>query len=221
MATWQQISDSVRFRLGNRTDLSSGVGLTNLEDWINAAIREIAHMHRFPQQETEATVTTNSVDRFVPLPADTYAILTVRDLTNNRPLTPLEGDWHEYERRDTSVPGRPTKWLRFGNNLYFYLPPDAAYNMRLGIWKEPPAISSAAPVDEPALPEVWHDGVKILATRNGWRALGDDRRAELIETGEWARFATLVKTPHGAERNNPQRRGLRVRHYINQQHKGA
>jgi hypothetical protein len=219
MANLGQIQTAVRYRLGDRSDLSTTDGLVLLTRWANEAQREICHAFRFPQQEDEITLSTNATNRFVTLPATTYAVLTVRDTTNNRSLVPLEGGWHEYERRDTTVRGAPSKWLHFKDRLYLYLPANGVYTLNVGIWKEPTDMVNIE--DSPSVPVIWHDAVKILATRNGWRDLGDDRRAELIESGEWLRFINTVRTPSGIESTNPKRRGLRVRHYIMRTHEGT
>lgn len=220
MATFSDIQGAVRFRLGARTDLSSGDGLTALNLWINAAQQELAHMLRFPGIErNDTSMVTSSADRFVNLPSDAYAVLSVYDSTHSFMLDPFEGGWHEYERQvSTTTTTQPTKWLHFENRIYFKDPPSGAFNLRVGLWINPPTLVN--PGDTPVLPPIWHEAITLLATRSGWRALGDDRRADLLEQGEFASFLARVQTPKAVESHVPKRRGLRVRRFITKPHLG-
>ena len=220
MASFSDIQAAVRFRLGARTDLSSGDGLIALNVWINDAQQQLAHMLHFPGIEREDTsMTTSATDRFVTLPSDAYAVLSVYDVTHSYMLDPFEGGWHEYERRvSTTTTSQPTKWLHFEDRIYLKDPPNGAFSLRVGLWIHPPQLVD--PGDAPVLPPTWHEAITILAARNGWRALGDDRRADLIEQGEFASFIARTRTPKAVEHNVPKRRGLRVRRFITHPHKG-
>lgn len=222
MAILSEIQSSVRFGLGSRSDLLAGDGLSALNGWINAAQREICHRFRFSELEREDTsLVTNASDRFVSIPGNVYAVLSVYDATNSRLLDPFPGGYPEYERAVSStIRTRPTEWLRFANRIYFKDPPDNAYSLRCGFWVEPDILGadlSASPI----IPEVWHDGIKILAKRNGWRDLGDDRRAQAIVSEEWQPFLSWVRSPMGIEMNNAKRRGLKFRRNWHHQHMGV
>lgn len=211
----------VRYRLGNRTDLTTGDGLTALDRWINAAYQEICHTFRFTELESEDTSLTMSTSlAYVAVPSNVYAVLSVTDTTASQHLDPFEGDFAEYERRRiTLTAANPTRYLIYANRIYFHPIPSAANVLRCGFWLEVTPLSAVT--ESPIIPSLWHDGIIILATRNGWRDLGDDTRAQLIETGEWLAFTARVRTPRAIEAMLAKRRGLRVRRFIRTRHKGV
>lgn len=216
----QTLRSTVRYRLNNRDDLTAGDGLTALDFWINEAYREICHTTRFTELESENTsLTTSSTLRYVALPTDVYAVLNVFDVTNSTQLDPFEGGIQEYERQNAGgITGFPTKWLTHANRIYFHVPPNGAFSLRVQLWNEPATLS--ATTDTPVIPAVWHDAIVILATRNGWRGIGDDTRAALIEGGEWAAFMQRISTPRAIQGQLAKRRGLKLRLNIRWPHKG-
>lgn len=211
------IRSHVRYRVGARGDVATGDGLSAINGWINAANREIAHSTRFHELEGEGTVSTANGVRTVAIPIAAagnavYAVLSVYDTTNAALLDPFVGTFQEYERTIGTTTNRPSEWLHFSNAIYLKPTPNAVLVLRAGLWLEP--LELVDDTDTPEIPAVWHDGIEILATRNGWRALGDDERALAIERGEWASFLRRVRTPIGIEAHVPKRRGARMRQRI-------
>lgn len=212
MADLTTLRLKVRYRLGNRDDLTTGDGLTLLDEWINDAYEEIAHSVHFHVFESEATLATVVGERRISLASQSpviYAILSAHDVTNDRNLDRFSGGFNEYERVVGVTNGDPIEYLHYGTFFYMRPPPSAIISIRLGVRIEVTRLTT--PGSSPLLPIVWHRGIEILAARNGWRGLGDDARAAAIEQNEWRSFRATVRTPRAIEAYSPRRRGVRTR----------
>ena len=213
--TLQQLRDYVRYRVGQRTDLTTGTGLTNLDIWINTAKQEIEHSIRFTELEEELNLPTATANqRYIDLSLTSgiYAILSIYDVTNARQLDPFDGDYAAYERQFPTTYSRASSWLHFADRLYLTPGPDSADVFRAGIWRETADLTAVG--ESPVIPGVWHEAVAILALRNAWRALDEDARASAVERGEYASFIRRVRTPKAIESHNSHRRGVRVNRAI-------
>jgi len=211
--TLAEMRTQIRYRVGRRSDLTSGDGLTVANYCINRAQRQITHTFRFSELEAENTsrTTVNNVDT-VAVPTPAYAVLSVFDVTNTLFLRPLPGGWESYERTRSTSTAHPTQWLRFADLIYFRPRPNGAFNLRMGIQTEPADLTVDG--DQPVIPPVWHDGIIILATIHLWRSIDEDERADALERGEWRSFLSQVRTPKALESHVSKVRGLRVQRYL-------
>jgi len=123
MATLVDMADRVKFKLGNKEAID-----THIDAALNQAVLQITWEKR-PHEMTAVTgaitltdlkfAYTFNVTSSDLAVEDVYAILVVRNNTNNFPLH--EGTIYEFEGRDqTGTTGTPSKWVRRANSLLFY-----------------------------------------------------------------------------------------------------
>jgi len=136
----------VKFRMGQRTDLSS----VDSEDfyglWVNTAYKQLTSknvifgikgFHKsfyFPELETnDSSQSTVDGQAYIDVPTDALVIREVEDTTNARLLSPINwGEYKEYaDRADTSAESEPTEWVRRGTYIYLHSTPDDAYEMNI------------------------------------------------------------------------------------------
>jgi hypothetical protein len=209
--TLEQMQAEIRFRLGGtrRSDLQSGDGLTALNNWIDFAYRSLVHTIRFPQFERLDTTQSTSVSNaYITIPTGIYNIFTIFDITNANYIEPLPGGWEEYERRGvlSANAGKPSRWTRLNNLVYFEPRPDAVYALRLFALDEPSLI---APGTEPVIPEVWHMGIVFRAVAEGWIAY-DEPEKSASAMKQYAQHLGSTRTQRGVESHGRRSRGIKV-----------
>lgn len=179
MTTLATMRARVLLALGNKG------GITNL---IDANLNEATLQHTFTVQPKEAQVSTTfsvtsaqaSYDISSDLSiTDLYAVLYVRDNTDDVPLE--QGNETEYNnsRQDSTVAsnlGAPRKWLHIDDDLILYaqIPNSTARTIGLRYLQRPPTMTSSQ--DFPLLRE--HERpVEQLAKALTWLDLGNDAKA--------------------------------------------
>jgi hypothetical protein len=190
----------VKFRLGQRTDLSSVDGEDFYSLWVNSAYKELASKNSifgikglrskvyFPELET-ADTSQSTVDgtAYIDVPTGALIIREVEDTTNDRLLERIS--WGEYKsyagRADTDAEGQPTQCVRRGSYIYLYPTPDDTYAMTIDYRKKITVnISGSSTTDIGA---EWDEPIVQLATYKGLMWMGEfDKsqpvKAEFMET---------------------------------------
>jgi len=190
----------VKFRMGQRTDLSS----VDSEDfyglWVNRAYRELTSKSRifglkgfhnrvyFPELETlDDTQETTDGQEYISVPSDALIIRDVWDSENDRLLTRMS--WHEYVSRvgraDTDAEGKPTRWVRRGLHIYLDPTPDDAYDMT--IYHRRKITTDISGTDTTAIGGEWDEPIVQLTTYKGlmWMSKfpeAKEVKAEFMET---------------------------------------
>lgn len=144
---------------------------------VNNAVIELVYklrMKEFHDTNTFSTV----VDTYeYALDADEFAVVSVRDLTNNVPLSPKEILQLDQVAKDlTTGVGAPSRWALWeGNILLFDEIPDAVYSMQRRSLKRPTLLT----VTTSTLPtqEEWDDLITLLAISKAFLSIGQAEEA--------------------------------------------
>jgi len=158
----------------------SNVSETRVDLWVNQAIQDIGTT--FPFQETIKTNTSDCVseaDVRIYSIADDWSITDLRtvislhDATNNK--------WMEQtyiKKIDGARPtssGKPTKFMHLGGNIEFEYATDDIYTYEMRYQQLIAKLTEGA--HRHVLPEDWEEGIIILATWKGFRALKEYEKA--------------------------------------------
>ena len=144
--TYDSFIKYVKFRMGQRTDLSSVDSEDLYGTWVNAAYKMLTSknvifgikgFHKsfyFPELETyDDSQSTVAGTTHIDIPSDALIIRDVEDTTNDRLLTPIS--WLEYKnypnRATTSARSEPTEYVRRGTYIYLHPTPDDVYAMTI------------------------------------------------------------------------------------------
>jgi len=130
MTTLATMRNRVSFGMGAKSNLSAQIDLAlneaTLQHTLTVKPREMQKSTTFSSVDGTAAY---NLDSSVATDGDLYAILYVRDQTNDLPL--LQGDETSYhlENQDATVAGnkgRPNRWIHIEDDLVIYsLIPDA------------------------------------------------------------------------------------------------
>jgi hypothetical protein len=164
---------SVKLKLGNKANIENQLDLQ-----INRAMSQFVYEIK-PQESwatsTFATVADQHVYTFASdlSNADIYALMVLRDTTNDNMLS-RGGVQHFYRNRRST--GKPHLWTRYGNNVILYSQvPDAAYTIEYLYVKAPTPMSADADVFP--LNEEWEQPVEELAAALLWSDLNEPQNA--------------------------------------------
>jgi len=146
---------------------------TDLTERLNEAQREIAMRYKLYTTRKLCTFDTTGEEARYALPADCYAVLRLRDNTNNLRLKRV-GD-NAYSRRSDETSGKPTEYTRHRNWVVLMPPPDDAYEMEMYYTLLPVDMVDSS--DEPVIPEAWHKGMARLARALHFDDVGDFPKA--------------------------------------------
>ena len=177
-----EIRAEVKRRIGNVTQVD--VDDDRYDLWINLAYLDMAGTYAFPQlkQLSEATLQTN--DRLVSLPSDLFAIYSVRDATNNKKVTKASDI--VFDNLDlTSTGAYLEHYQRVGNMLELYPKLSANCDVLIRYCRNFTLLTDDD--HEPAFNINYHEGLMMLATAKGLRALFEYKKA-MAEKNEYVAF---------------------------------
>ncbi len=147
---------------------------TWLDARLNEAHKEIAIKFKFHNGRNLVTFSTVAAQAKYNNPGDCYAMFSIRDNTNGKPLTRI--GYSKYAHRDDSLVspqpnGKPEKWIRYRNFFIMIPTPDDIYVNEMFYATAPPDMVN--PTDTPIVPEPWHIGICRLARVYHWDLKGD------------------------------------------------
>ena len=176
--TFTLFKDELQLELGERTDIASLGGVNFLGTFINSAYITVTTQNKmwgvrrnfyFPQLETFSTVNTSDGDSSIDVPTDCVIVRHLWDSTNDVKLTAIPfATYIQYTARaDTTAEGKPTQWVRHGDNIYVHPTPDDEYTMYIYYRKRPAVLVDDA--DTTVIGAEWDEPIlrvaKVLALR--------------------------------------------------------
>lgn len=193
MATIADRRGFVQLLLSNRSDLSViQVGdpapfntRPKIDAWMGESYIEMGNSWEFEDLEIGPliSVTPNDgVTQSTPFPADCRAVKQISiDFDGTGKYIPLRGPFNINVIRRTAglSPGKPSRWARFGYNLWFDRVPDQAYNYQLVYWQKPVLVVNVADATSDientplAMPDDWLTILDNLTALRGWQYLED------------------------------------------------
>jgi hypothetical protein len=160
---------TLRARLGNPS--LTDVPDATLNEELNEAYKEVTAKYKHYKGRKLVTWPTVVGQESYSLPDDCFAVLRVRDNTNNLRILPFRSD-DAWARRDTTTPnGKPVKYRRQRGFLSFFPVPDGVYTVEL-FYSSVPA-DLAGDDNSPVIAESWHIGIVRLARAMHWDNIGD------------------------------------------------
>ena len=194
-----ELQDEIRYNLGNRTDLD-----TRLQRFLNLAQIRVARLHDFDELKALMTNTTNyvddSTDKFLVVPTRLRKVFSLRliDGSNSRKLdmvTPRMWD-RVIPKPDYYSRGRPSKFVRWGDNLEFWRVPDAEYDLELRCTLWPTPFSTGSQTSDLDQKD---DALIALGTSLAFTSL---RRMDKANE-HWAIFRSIMKESTGEDVIDP------------------
>lgn len=139
---------------------------------VNSAVIELIFKVRMSEFHNTKAFSTAANTIGYALDANEFAIISVRDLTNNLPLTPKEILQLDDISADHTVgAGDPSKWTLWKSDiLLFEEIPDGVLSMQRRGLKRPTKLVD--PDDVLATPDEWDDVVTTLAISKAFVAIG-------------------------------------------------
>jgi hypothetical protein len=159
------LDDELKLLLGNRSDTAITAARRYL--WLNNAQKELAYAFPFFQNADKVSTSMVIGQSEYALPENCVAIYSIRDVTLKRKIA--RSSFRKFDNIDALQSGNPTHYCRFGNWFELTPVPSAANTMLLRFGKE--IVSMSNRVDNPTLPDPWHEVVLLGAEVRGWRAL--------------------------------------------------
>jgi len=132
--------------------VASDIGRTDkdsdIQDYLNWALKELARVHRWKDLEVYDTTTLDTVadQKRYQLPSDLHILvdLILEDDDNSRRLVAVHprrfDDIIPYPESD--ITGRPKWYVQYGNYVELYPIPDDAYNLHIRYYKFPSEMTS-------------------------------------------------------------------------------
>lgn len=147
---------------------------------VNNAIIELVYKIRMKEFQMTTPFSTVADQYEYALGATEFAVTSVRDLTNNLPLTPREVVQLDSIAADLTVgAGDPTKWSMWEGNLLLYEEiPDAVISMQRRALKRPTKLTALTDV----LPteDEWDDLIMTLSISKGFVSIGQVEQAAAV-----------------------------------------
>jgi len=135
------------------------------------AYREIWGGFIHPELEASDTDTVAVNQRVITLPADCFAVLSVRDATNSKRLTQTS---HVKMDNKLWVAGSPDKYMRYGTNLEVDPYSATAWSMIIRYQKRAADLSST---QNSELASEWDEAILFGAQARAFKDLGQTTRA--------------------------------------------
>ena len=179
--TRAQLEALLKFRIGNRSDID-----TQLTDATTLAYDELTTSIRVPETQESAVLTLSTSDvetrTIYAVPADLYAIVGVRNATDEKSLTAMTV--REYDQvRGTGTPGEPRRYVWWRNELIIHPANDeTARTLLMRYLKRLPALSASTSLS--ALPREWDEVIVQGALFRLLRWLGLTEESE-VERAEY------------------------------------
>ena len=163
----------LRYRLSNRTDLTNA----QLDQWLDAGLLDLASRIRIRQLETmDSTKTFTVGSNEVTFPTNMIAVLDIRNTTSDLPLDYM--DWPRF-RQLKITSGTPRQWTVYGVKMLFDHLAIAADSLSLFGVSQPSWASGDSAT--PGIDDQLEYGIELLAAAHGFRDIGQEAKAALIE----------------------------------------
>lgn len=155
--TLDEMRTEVQAILGGRSDATDDI----VDDYINAAYKQLAMSFRFYELENTSTSTTTvSGTASYAVPTGCRQTISIVDTTNKNKLEPRDIAWYEQQDTSTDVTGAPEYYVRYGSNYLLWPTPDGAYSLRIRYTALPDTITTG---EEPVYSVEWHRVLVFLA----------------------------------------------------------
>ena len=155
--------------IGNRSDTTFDAAWRLRK--LNFAYREIWGGFIQPELEKRVYATVVANQRVIALPADCFAVLSVRDTTNEKRLTSTS---HVKVDGKIWTAGTPDKYLRFGQTIEIDPYSATAWTIDIRYQKRPSDLSST---QDSELGEEWDEAILFGAQARAFKDLGQTTRA--------------------------------------------
>jgi hypothetical protein len=171
--------DSIKYRLGERTDLTDA----RLDNWLDEGLTELSTRIVIGNLETTNTTKAFTIgEATVSFPTTFVAITHIYNTTKGRPL---HGPIEYHRLRDIAlVSGEPRQWAARANTIHLDRLADSADSLDIAGQVRP--TWSSADSDTPGVDAEYEYGIKLLATLHAARDLGHvvlERKIEDPRTG--------------------------------------
>jgi len=161
--------------LGGRKDIDVLV-----PEWLNSAYLDLVTTGKFPEAGKFAPIPIPELDgtEYIitgvggtdyPVPVNFIFPVSLRDVTNARPLRYRNIRW--YDRHRSIVNGLPACYAVYGGLIYIDPPSDGVYQLQLRFRQKVSVPTLVADADVPVVDEIWHEGIELCATYRGARSL--------------------------------------------------
>ena len=162
--------------LGNRDDID-----TFIAQWINNTYLDLVTTGKFPELRKFAPIPCPALDGTTAWTTEEgtsdYSMasgalfpVSLRDLTNERPLRPRGIRW--YDRNRSTTNGEPNIYAIYGGRYYLDPTPNGSYTIQERFRKKvtDPVLTEDDHI--PVIGQEWHEALELGATYRGARALG-------------------------------------------------
>jgi hypothetical protein len=152
--TLKQVRDEIVKATG-RDDIDG-----TIDKNINASIIELIYKVKMREFHKTRTFNTSGSTEAYALQADEFAVVSVRNNTDNKPITPRKIT--QRDEIDTSIEKAPTHYTEWDEEiLLFDGIPNGVYEIELKALKRPTALSADS--DPLPTPEEWDEAIRMLS----------------------------------------------------------
>lgn len=153
---------------------------TFVEQWINNCYLDLITMGRFPELKRFAPIPCPDLDDTTtwyteaelpdyPVATNSLFPVSLRDITNDKPLKMRGIRWYDRHRSITS--GQPRIYAPYGGRYYLEPMPDDVYGIQERFRKKVSLPALSSDTDVPVIGQQWHEAIEIGATYRGARSL--------------------------------------------------
>lgn len=190
--TYIEFQSKLVTNLGERDDIDN-----QKANWINIAYLNFSTRNKFwkftvpklftfPELDTTSEKTTADGQAYILKESNYLFAYTLWDKTNDVPITFRPHRWYikQTGRNDTDAEDKPQFWTTYGNKIYLYPTPDAAYNITVYYRKKVALLTGSATTE---IGSEWDEPILMLATAQSARKVKDwetakQFRSEFIDT---------------------------------------
>ncbi len=203
-----------------RGDLRSHLGMDTLDlddaaasRLLNRAYWELLDKFPFRDKETYSTLpvvigTASYTIDFAAIEAISKITIEDPETLKHKPLDKMSLDVYQQNFvNDESAYGRPTNYVRYGNEIILYPTPDVAYVV--DYYYAAQLSDLALESDSPSAPRNWHEIILLGAVYRGFLQLQDYERANAART-HWMTLLSSVSMNEAEENKDTPRAGLRI-----------
>lgn len=150
----------LRKRVGSPTESDQAKAV--MYECLNLGYKDLAERFPFREVYERLRFETDTDHNIYTLPSTRYQVKRVRYADSNDRGGRLEkiGPNDAFDLDSGAVPGRPSRYALWQNEIQLYPPPDAVYAIEVFCKFEPNTMAS--PGDVPVLPVSWHYGIVLL-----------------------------------------------------------
>jgi len=171
---------SVRFNLGNRTDIDD-----QISGWLRDAYREIAMGYPLETlEESTEDATVSGIDTY-SYPENARGLKSLVVMNGVQPVPLTKKNIQVVRRYQINTPGIPSIWAPFGSQYIMRATPNGTYTILIDYWKKPALDADEDDVDainacEAELPDDWFEILKQSATQKGHLDLQEADKAGAV-----------------------------------------